>query len=46
MSTLQCPIFLQIVSVTVEGGDHICTYHDIHRRSQLMALALRELGIR
>ena len=43
---LQRLLFMQVISVTVEGGDHICTYSDIHRRSQLMALALKKLGIR
>ena len=37
---------VQIISVTVEGGEHICTYHDMHRRSQLMALALQKLGVK
>ena len=43
---MQLPVFMQVISVTVEGGDHACTYYDIHRRSQLMALALKNLGIR
>ena len=24
-NTLQLPIFMQVISVTVKGGDHICT---------------------
>ncbi len=37
---------MQVISVTVEGGEHICTYHDLHKRSQLMALALKKLGVK
>eukprot|EP00891_Asterochloris_glomerata_P006068 jgi/Astpho2/6068/fgenesh1_pg.00084_%23_57_t len=37
---------MAVISVTVEGGEHICTYHDLHKRSQLMALALKKLGVK
>ena len=35
----------EIVSRTVEGPIHRCTYRDIHRRSKQVAKALRALGV-
>ena len=32
--------------MTVEGAVETCTYHELHRRAQLGALALRRLGVR
>lgn len=37
---------LQVVSKLPEGPTIITTYADIHRRSQLCALALQALGVR
>jgi hypothetical protein len=35
-----------IVCRSTEGPVTICTYSDVHRRAKLVALALKELGIR
>lgn len=37
---------LQVVSKLPEGPTIVTTYADIHRRSQLCALALQALGVR
>ena len=36
----------EVISCTVEGGVHQYTYADMHKRSQLCALALHKLGVR
>src|SRR5262249_33119566 len=41
----RCHPDAEIVSRTVEGSVHRCTYRDIHRRSKQVANALHALGI-
>lgn len=36
----------EVITRTVEGCLHRCTYADMHRRAQLCSLALAELGVR
>lgn len=36
----------EVITCTVEGPVHRCTYADMHRRSQLCALAMKRLGVR
>ena len=36
----------EIVCRTVEGPTVVSTYQDLHTRSQLLAMAMRDLGVR